>query len=220
LISHLKSYFIAEGSDWCWWYGDDHFSIQKDRFDELFRMHLRAIYVYLDKRVPDSLGESIMARASRESAKPKPQRESLYPVITGERVNQTWAEIDEIDIRVRQGAMHKAEPLALDEIRAEIVDATLYLKLVPRGGGPNDLSMLIELKDKPVQYHCRPQGLELRSLNGSLQVGTLAYAWKTAMELAVAIEGLSEGRQPFAVTLRSDTLDSTLRIPADGWLLH
>jgi len=43
---------IAEGSDWWWWYGGEHFSLQKDMFDELFRMHLRAMYVKLDLTVP------------------------------------------------------------------------------------------------------------------------------------------------------------------------
>jgi len=50
---------IAEGSDWWWWYDDDHFSSQKDMFDELFRMHLRAMYVKLDLTVPANLMQQI-----------------------------------------------------------------------------------------------------------------------------------------------------------------
>src|SRR5207248_7408147 len=30
---------IAEGSDWFWWYGDDHSSAQDLEFDDLFRRH-------------------------------------------------------------------------------------------------------------------------------------------------------------------------------------
>lgn len=211
---------IAEGSDWCWWYGDDHFSIQKDNFDELFRMHLRSIYVYLDKRVPASLHDSIMARAAHEAKKPKPKVDLGRPVVTGERTNATWAEIDEIDIRIRQGAMHKAEKLALDEIRAEIQHAHLYLKLVPRAGSPNDLEVKIELKDRDVQYVCRQRRLEICSDSAILRAPPLEYAWNTAMELALHIEGLSEGRQPFAVTMSSKSLGHTVRIPSEGWLLH
>src|ERR1019366_3577606 len=32
---------IAEGSDWFWWYGDDHSSDHDAEFDDLFRRHLR-----------------------------------------------------------------------------------------------------------------------------------------------------------------------------------
>ena len=35
---------IAEGSDWFWWYGDDHSSDHDREFDELFRRHLRNVY--------------------------------------------------------------------------------------------------------------------------------------------------------------------------------
>jgi alpha-amylase/alpha-mannosidase (GH57 family) len=211
---------IAEGSDWCWWYGDDHFSVQKDKFDELFRMHLRAVYVFLDKRVPASLNDSIMVRAAQEMAKPKAAKESYKPVVTGERVNPTWAEVDEIDIRVRHGSMHKAETLALEEIRAEIMDSRFYLKLVPRGGSPSDLTLLVEMKDKELEFHCKPGGLELRSSTGALHVSPMEYAWNTAMELAMHVEGLSDSRQPFAVTMRSESLDHSIRIPPEGWLLH
>ena len=35
---------IAEGSDWFWWYGDDHSSAHDLEFDDLFRRHLRNVY--------------------------------------------------------------------------------------------------------------------------------------------------------------------------------
>src|SRR5205085_10359214 len=34
---------IAEGSDWFWWYGDDHSSDHDPEFDDLFRRHLRNV---------------------------------------------------------------------------------------------------------------------------------------------------------------------------------
>ncbi|MGE3177933.1 MAG: glycoside hydrolase, partial [Vicinamibacterales bacterium] len=46
---------IAEGSDWTWWYGDDHSSDHDLAFDELFRRHLRNVYRLLDQPVPDEL---------------------------------------------------------------------------------------------------------------------------------------------------------------------
>ena len=46
---------IAEGSDWCWWYGDDHSSGQDFEFDDLFRRHLRNVFRLLQKPVPEEL---------------------------------------------------------------------------------------------------------------------------------------------------------------------
>jgi alpha-amylase/alpha-mannosidase (GH57 family) len=39
--------YIAEGSDWFWWYGDDHSSALDGLFDHLFRKHLRNVYTLL-----------------------------------------------------------------------------------------------------------------------------------------------------------------------------
>ncbi len=46
---------VAEGSDWFWWYGDDHSSDQDLEFDILFRSHVRRIYEILGRAVPDQL---------------------------------------------------------------------------------------------------------------------------------------------------------------------
>ena len=46
---------IAEGSDWFWWYGDDHSSAHDEEFDDLFRRHLRNVYRLLQHPAPDEL---------------------------------------------------------------------------------------------------------------------------------------------------------------------
>jgi alpha-amylase/alpha-mannosidase (GH57 family) len=47
--------YIAEGSDWFWWYGDDHSSALDALFDHLFRKHLRNVYTLLGQDPPGSL---------------------------------------------------------------------------------------------------------------------------------------------------------------------
>jgi alpha-amylase/alpha-mannosidase (GH57 family) len=46
---------IAEGSDWFWWYGDDHSSEHDLEFDDLFRRHVRNVYRALEKPIPEEL---------------------------------------------------------------------------------------------------------------------------------------------------------------------
>ncbi len=47
--------YIAEGSDWFWWWGDEFSSVQKDNFDILFRENLSYIYQKLKQEIPDFL---------------------------------------------------------------------------------------------------------------------------------------------------------------------
>jgi len=63
-IAHtiVRAIYAAEGSDWFWWYGDDHFTPHADRFDLLFRRHLMAVYRFLGEPVPGVLYEPIKKR--------------------------------------------------------------------------------------------------------------------------------------------------------------
>ena len=55
LAQAQEEMLIAEGSDWFWWYGDDHSSSHDLEFDELFRRHVRNVYRALDKPIPEEL---------------------------------------------------------------------------------------------------------------------------------------------------------------------
>ncbi len=44
---------VAEGSDWCWWYGEDHFTPHGPEFDRLFRNNIKASYKALGEDSPD-----------------------------------------------------------------------------------------------------------------------------------------------------------------------
>jgi hypothetical protein len=55
LAAAREELLIAEGSDWCWWYGDDHHSDHDREFDDLFRRHVRNIYRALGLPIPEDL---------------------------------------------------------------------------------------------------------------------------------------------------------------------
>jgi alpha-amylase/alpha-mannosidase (GH57 family) len=57
--------YIAEGSDWFWWYGDDHSSAQDALFDYLFRKHVQNVYVVLGDTPPPELARPISRRGHR-----------------------------------------------------------------------------------------------------------------------------------------------------------
>jgi len=51
----LEAILAAEGSDWFWWYGDDHSSAHDREFDALFRRHLRRAWRAMGSEPPDDL---------------------------------------------------------------------------------------------------------------------------------------------------------------------
>lgn len=58
-----RELYIAEGSDWFWWYGEPNNSGQDNVFDFLFREHLKNIYKILGKEYPKYLDSSIIESA-------------------------------------------------------------------------------------------------------------------------------------------------------------
>ena len=65
LLRAWNEVYIAEGSDWFWWYGDDHSSPQDALFDQLFRKHLKNVYILLRTPYPTQLDRPISSVRQR-----------------------------------------------------------------------------------------------------------------------------------------------------------
>ncbi len=50
---------ICEGSDWCWWFGDYNPGAAVRDFDQLYRQHLKKLYLLIGLPTPASLDENI-----------------------------------------------------------------------------------------------------------------------------------------------------------------
>ncbi|OGI12372.1 MAG: hypothetical protein A2Y40_03620 [Candidatus Margulisbacteria bacterium GWF2_35_9] len=64
-----KELYIAEGSDWNWWYGNDHSSKNDKEFDELYRQHLLNIYEILGIVAPNEVFVPIKKVSQTKPAK-------------------------------------------------------------------------------------------------------------------------------------------------------
>jgi alpha-amylase/alpha-mannosidase (GH57 family) len=105
--------FIAEGSDWCWWYGDDHSSEHDAEFDELFRRHLRNVYRLLDRPIPDELFVSNISTGATPVHITSPTAH-IDPILDGEDSSYfEWVCAGTLDTRVVAGAMHQIDRSAL-----------------------------------------------------------------------------------------------------------
>lgn len=58
----FEAIYVAEGSDWFWWYGDDQTCDAEPLFDDLFRQHLRSAYLLAGLIPPSELERSIVPR--------------------------------------------------------------------------------------------------------------------------------------------------------------
>src|SRR5262245_6144325 len=80
--------YIAEGSDWFWWFGDDHSSAQDMLFDYLFRKHLQNVYLVLGDSPPPELGRPI--KRGRQRAMHSLPRSFLDVKIDGRQTFFEW----------------------------------------------------------------------------------------------------------------------------------
>jgi alpha-amylase/alpha-mannosidase (GH57 family) len=103
--------YIAEGSDWCWWYGDDHTSENDREFDELLRKHLINAYTLIGLTPPDNLFIPI----TREDRKSRPTVELtafVSPTLDGEVTSYyEWLAAAYYDVSQAGGTMHRAESI-------------------------------------------------------------------------------------------------------------
>jgi len=103
-----RSLYAAEGSDWFWWYGDDHFSPHSDRFDRLFRNHLMNIYRLVGIDPPRELLEPIKKKSPAGLV--RDPAAFIEPEISG-RVSDyfEWLAAGLYDLTRQGSAMHSSD---------------------------------------------------------------------------------------------------------------
>jgi hypothetical protein len=82
LAQAWESYRAACGSDWCWWYGEEHKSEQDVEFDRLFRRHLAAIYAALGLTTPETLAKTLITTRKLELRQSRPTG-AVTPTLDG-----------------------------------------------------------------------------------------------------------------------------------------
>ena len=122
----------AEGSDWCWWYGDEHFTPHGPEFDRLFRSHVKAAYRKLGETPPDSIDMPIIRqeRVSEDSNLLEGLRTFIRPEIDGElTLYYEWGAAARYYPRPEIGTMHRASAIALECLYYGFDEETIYLRL-------------------------------------------------------------------------------------------
>jgi len=100
--------YTAEGSDWNWWYGNEHSSGLDDIFDNLFRKHLISVYELLNEPVPDELHIAIKKPFVKQpTIEPI---DFIHPVIDGKITSYfEWLSAGSYESGHRGGSMHQVD---------------------------------------------------------------------------------------------------------------
>ena len=129
--------WVAEGSDWCWWYGPEHSTANDEEFDLLFRTHLSNLYRMLGGSPADELAEPI--KHPHAKALSVPPTGHIQPRIDGLVTNYfEWLGAGLYLPDPRSASMHGA---------AKVWDALYY------GFSPEALFLRLDLTDAFLKAH-------------------------------------------------------------------
>ncbi len=136
----FQELLIAEGSDWCWWYGPHHHTENRAEFDQLFRSHLAQCYRALGKTPPAALSRPI-AHVPAEAFHQVPCG-FIEPTIDGEVSSYfEWLGSGVYRPDHRQGAMHGRSAL-LHELRFGSDGSRLFVRADMEQSSPGALTGL------------------------------------------------------------------------------
>jgi alpha-amylase/alpha-mannosidase (GH57 family) len=148
-LAHAREeILIAEGSDWFWWYGDDHSSEHDVEFDELFRRHVRNVYRALGRPLPEELFVTNISTAPSD-VRIDPPSGLIQPTVDGEATSYfEWLGAGGLEASETAGAMH------------QVTDRTPIVKAVEFGTDLRHLFIRID-GTQPMRRHLE-SGVELR----------------------------------------------------------
>jgi Glycosyl hydrolase family 57 len=198
----FEELLIAEGSDWCWWYGPEHHSENRLEFDALYRQHLANVYRALNVAPPEELSRPILMTQAAYSHQPPTNR--IHATIDGEVTSYfEWMGAGRYRGDARSGAMHGPRNTAR-ELFYGADGSNLFVRL-DFDGAPE--FTVVELRTK--------QGVIALSSDPGVE-----HAQRRVFEARVPFELLKlsgEERLSFQIALLNEGV-ALEQIPRDGWI--
>jgi len=223
----FEELLIAEGSDWCWWYGPEHDSANRIEFDQLYRSHLANVYRFLHLDPPEELSRPIL-RISVGEVHVEPSG-AITPTIDGEITSYfEWIGAGLYRVDERSGSMH-SKKLLVKEVHYGADTANFYLRL--------DLHAATEPRVGPLEARLSFQAgrgqaasMTVGFAHGHTQVrevrlaspsgGPPEAAYNRVLEIRVPLASLGVaggGPLAFQMSLWQDGLPMDA-VPQQGWI--
>jgi alpha-amylase/alpha-mannosidase (GH57 family) len=123
----FEELLIAEGSDWCWWYGPEHESVNREEFDQLYRSHLANVYRFLNLMPPEELSRPIL-RVAVQAVQIAPSG-AISPVVDGQVTSYfEWMGAGIYRVDERSGSMH-GKKFLVKEVQFGSDGANLFVRV-------------------------------------------------------------------------------------------
>jgi alpha-amylase/alpha-mannosidase (GH57 family) len=193
---------IAEGSDWCWWYGPEHASDNRVEFDQLYRDHLANVYRALRLAPPEELSRPILQAKAMDVHEPPAAR--IAPVIDGEVTSYfEWMGAGHYAVDPRSGSMHSQKPATRD-LYYGADETNLYLRLdFELGVDFTSVELRTETAAVPLLGNQDVQSAYKRVFESRIPLDTLGLAIGQTLRFRIVI---ANGALPLDV------------VPRDGWI--
>lgn len=212
--------WVAEGSDWFWWYGEPNHSDFDSDFDQLFRFNLMQIYRELNLDIPEDLSKPIAQIEPMEEYPLFPMQPQMDGLVTN---FYEWAGALCIRASDFSGSMNFTSGL-LDKIYYGISQTHLYIRMDPteRFKAVKNLTLIIRFLGEG-QPHLKISRLRRRSKPDAVWCGSGSpvriqnIAYNRILELAVPFDFLPTQADEvyFAIALKQGDLEIE-RWPREG----
>ncbi len=196
----MEEIYIAEGSDWFWWFGDEHTSANQDDFDGLFRYHLRRVYQIIGVDVPAELEQPIRTplhapRVSAPSGLIHPTIDGLYSS------DDEWANAGHFVVASIGGAMHRADA-AERRVHFGRDDSMFYFRYDPAEQlGDGALVRFTVGTDRRVVVSFTRESIAIESstdAHGRVRLVGMSAAVQDVLEAAIPLTHFRDGGGPVA----------------------
>jgi len=193
----IEYIYIAEGSDWFWWYGDDHFTIYADKFDLLFRSNLMKVYDVFGKKPPAKLSKPIKQTFKQPIIK-KPKN-YITPTIDGKITNYfEWLFSGEIDLTFDLSSMNTE--ILLNKLYYGYDKENFYLRFDGSVNQiKNDILRLNFITDKEISFSIPISNEKYTDENG------VEAACEKIIEIKIPLNLLNEKKFEFYIEILKDS---------------
>jgi alpha-amylase/alpha-mannosidase (GH57 family) len=225
----FEELMIAEGSDWCWWYGPEHHSAFRAEFDELYRLHLANVYRALGLAPPEELSRPILKQAV--TALHTPPAGPIRPVIDGEVTSYfEWLGAGVYRVDRRSGAMHGKRFLIQElsygsdgqnlyvridfDAAASLANMEAHLTLRPASEPSRESYIALGFSDTGVEAR------QVRLAEAEWGASAIEAAFRKVLEIRLSLRALAVPRGQslqLQISLWKDGLPVDAA-PPEGWL--
>jgi alpha-amylase/alpha-mannosidase (GH57 family) len=167
-----RQIYIAEGSDWFWWYYSRNVSGQDHLFDRTFRDHLADVYFAIGRPAPPWLAEPIQGLAVHQDYR-APSSYVMPHLAGSEEASLEWTGAGFLEPTASTGSMQRSEAIALRRLYFGYNPTHLFFRVEAREAiGPYQVSIFLRVDSDGAEQLAFP------SLEGEAPLAPFGSNWR------------------------------------------